>query len=359
MVVSDLFVFATAVWMMMTLYYNNGGLEAWTRSGAAETLDFFNAYVVARAFFLGPMAVGTFIRALKVFATIAIILAMADVVYGHLFIHHIFASIVGSPPPGEQERMGIIRANSSFDHAILFGAFCAVVGNIFLYSEQSALRQVFWVGLCFFGVILSVTSAALMSICISLAAYTYDRLLKQHRRRWTAFWILLAVVSMGFVSVSGHPIGWLILHLTLDPHNGYYRLMVWNEAMPVVANSPWIGKGIPDADESQLLSVDCVWLAYTIRYGYPAISLLFLANVTAFLPAHEPFNSQVADPYMKRIRTGFTAALIMLMFIGLSVHYWSYIVIFWGLCLGLRASFREQSIVADRVPRRRAVALAS
>ena len=49
---------------------------------------------------------------------------------------------------------------------------------------------------------------------------------------------------------------------------------------------------------------------------------------------------------MKRMRTGFTMALTMMMFMGLTVHYWAYMWTFWGLCIGIRASLREQSIVA-------------
>ena len=109
MVVSDLFACATAVWMMVALYYNDG-LEGLTKSGAAEAVDFFGAYLVARAFFLGPTALGTFVRVLKVFATAAIVLGMADTISGKLFIHDIFASIVGYSPPGEQFRDGMIRA---------------------------------------------------------------------------------------------------------------------------------------------------------------------------------------------------------------------------------------------------------
>ena len=358
--VSDLFACATAVWMMVALYYNDG-LEGLTKSGAAEAVDFFGAYLVARAFFLGPTALGTFVRVLKVFATAAIVLGMADTISGKLFIHEIFASIVGYSPPGVQFREGIIRANSTFDHAILFGAFCSIVAVILLYSERTALKRAFWVGFCCLGAILSVTSAALLSIFVSLTAYTYDELLRRYRWRWTAFWILAAIIFIGFASVSQSPMHWVILHLTLEPQHGYYRLLIWDAATPQIAQSPLLGSGFQQqsVDEQSLGSVDCVWLVMALRYGIPAAVLLFLANVTAFLPAHKSFNSQVGDPYTKRMRTGFTMVIIMFMFIGLTVHYWSFMWIFWGVCIGVRASLREQSIVASRVTYRNIVALAS
>ena len=177
LVMSDLFVCATAGWMTVALVYNIG-LELLTKSGAAEALDLFGGYTVARAFFLGSTALDAFIRVLKVFATAAIILGMADTMTGHLFIHNIFASIMGYPAPGVQFREGMLRAMSTFDHAILFGAFCATAAVIFLYSERSALRRAFWFGFGSFGCILSYTSAALMSVSISLAAYTYEEVIE-------------------------------------------------------------------------------------------------------------------------------------------------------------------------------------
>ena len=350
LVMSDLFVCATAGWMTVALVYNIG-LDSLTKSGAAEALDLFGGYTVARAFFLGSTALDAFIRVLKVFATAAIILGMADTMTGHLFIHNIFASIMGYPAPGVQFREGMLRAMSTFDHAILFGAFCATAAVIFLYSERSALRRAFWFGFGSFGCILSYTSAALMSVSISLAAYTYERLLRQHRWRWTAFWILLTAMIIPVYFISENPIRWVILHLTLEPQHGYYRLMIWDNATVAIPQSPWFGTAFKPLNNPILdSSIDCVWLVMGLRYGIPAIVFLFLANVTAFFPAHESFNSQTGDPYMKRMRTGFTMALIMLMFMGLTVHYWSYMWIFWGLCIGIRASLREQSIVAAANP---------
>jgi hypothetical protein len=362
LVVSDLFACATAVWMTVALLHN-GGLPALVQHSASETVDFFGAYMVARAFFLGSTALGAFVQVLKVVTTIAIILGVADTVSGHLFIHNIFASIVGSHIPGEQFRMGWIRAMSSFDHAILFGAFCIVAAVIFLYSEWSALGRVFWVGLCSFGAILSVTSATLLSIAISLAVYIYDRLLKHFRWRWKALWMLLAAMATAILLMTNHPVGWVISHLTLEPENGYFRLMTWNDATSRIAQSPWTATARETLqssdDDIALVTVDSVWLVVGLRYGIPAIVFIFLANVTACLPTRETFNGLVGDPYMKRMRTAFTMALVMFMFIGLTVHYWSYMWIFWGLCIGIRASIREQSIVADQARYRSVAALAT
>ena len=52
---------------------------------------------------------------------------------------------------------------------------------------------------------------------------------------------------------------------------------------------------------------------------------------------------------MARMRTAFSLILVLFMFVGLTVHYWNYMWIFWGICIGIRASLREYSMgVAGR-----------
>jgi hypothetical protein len=289
-----------------------------------------------------------------------ILLAIGDTISGHLFIHGVFASIFGGSPPDDQFRKGLIRAMSTFDHSILFGTFCSIAGIIFLYSEKSALKRAFWTALCWLASLLSLTSAVLMGIFISLVLYAYDRLLKQYRWRWSAFWMLFAVATTFLLFIVDNPMRWIILHLTMEPQHGYYRLMVWGNAGVAIPRSPWLGFVLTSIDEPFLdLSIDSVWLLSVLRYGIPMAVLLFLTNVTACLPAHGSSNSQGNDPYVTRMRTGFTMAIILLSFIGLTVHLWSYMWSFWGMCVGIRASLREQSIVADHVPYRGATALAS
>ncbi len=101
---------------------------------------------------------------------------------------------------------------------------------------------------------------------------------------------------------------------------------------------------------AELYSVDCVWLALALRFGLPAIVFLFLANVTALLPTGQSSNRD-DDPSLAPMSTAFSLILVMFMFIGLTVHYWNYMWIFWGVCIGIRASLREQSIGVAAVGR--------
>ncbi|MFK4577999.1 hypothetical protein [Bradyrhizobium ottawaense] len=154
---------------------------------------------------------------------------------------------------------------------------------------------------------------------------------------------------LAVMAVTNDPLGWILSHLTLEPESGYFRLLEWNSALFQISQSPWTGYAFFDFGQVELHSIDCVWLALSLRYGLPVIVFLFLANVTSVLPVKNSRN-RTGDPYMTKMSTAFSLILVMFMFIGLTVHYWNYMWIFWGVCIGIRASLREYSMGAAVQP---------
>ena len=337
----DLLVCATAGWIVVAAV-NTAGLSILGSSAAGETLDFVGGYLIARAFFFGPAAVNTFIRVFKVFVIVSIAFAIADSIFGRLIVRDIIAPFVHANGPNLIYRGSFVRATSTFDHPILFGTFCSLAAAIFLYSEPGVLRRTLWVSLCFFGCILSMSSAPILSFAILLMAYTYDWLLLKYKWRWLGFWILLAAFICVIFVVRNNPVGWIISHLTLNPQTGWYRLMIWDAALPRIFQSPVTGYAF-NLFNDQILdgSIDLFWLVFMLRYGVPAAVFLFFANIAACASTQK--YKDKTDGYMYRMCTAFTMALVMFMFIGVTVHFWNYLLIFWALCIGVRASLGEWS----------------
>ena len=217
---SDFFAGATGAWMIVAAIRASG----WDLlpSAGAEVLELIGGYFIARGFFFGPAALDTFIRVLRVFAVVAIFLAMADTVSHRWIVQDTVAALVDGSPPGPVYRGNLVRATSTFDHPILFGIFCSLVAAISLYSKLDVLPRILLVGLCFIGCILSLSSVAWMSLSIVMAVYTYDRLMRQYAWRWYPIWIGIAALLSALFLISSHPIGWLISHLTLDPELGIF-----------------------------------------------------------------------------------------------------------------------------------------
>jgi hypothetical protein len=342
-VLSDLFAFLTAAWILCAAVYTTGAGSI--SSAGAESLEFIASYVVGRAFFFGPAALNAFVRVLKVLAAAAIILALIDVLTGRWAAHDVAAAMFGTSALGPVFREGVVRATSTFDHPILFGTFCSLISAIFLFWETNSLRRIIFVALCFVGCVVSRSSAALMCFMIIIAAYAYNNLMLQIRARWVALWTIFATILAVIFLVSEHPIGWVISHLTLDPVTGYYRILIWDAALDRISQSPVAGYSLQLFNQNILDStVDCVWLVVALRFGIPTSVFLFLTNVTAFLPAKRSYQMQVRNTFAERMSLAFTIVLLMFMFAGLTVHFWNYMWIFWGVCIGMRASLREMAL---------------
>jgi hypothetical protein len=341
LLICDFFALATASWMIAaTLYREGAGGLAQATGG--EALDFLGGYLVARGFFFGRSAIDTFVRVLKIFAIIAVIFAVVDSISGRYLVHETIAKIVNASSwPEVGFRRGIVRAASTFEHAISFGVFCALAAAILLYWEESWLRRILSVSICLLGCILSFSSAALMALSISLSAYVYDRLLRQYSWRWIVLWIVLGTLFFSLIAVTNNPLSWIIRNLTLDPWTGYYRVLIWDLSTYYIALAPITGYGYTLFNNNVLDStVDSIWLVHSLRFGLPMTIFLFLTNLAAFFPTTNHNN----DFQLGQMCRAFTLVLLIFMFTGLTVHFWNFMWMFWGLCIGIRGSLRELSL---------------
>lgn len=348
---SDILVAGLAGWILLSSMMGQNS-EAFS-SAVAECLEFSGAYVVARGFFLEPGAMRSFISVLKILTLAAVLLAMADSLSGKLIVHDVIAKVFGTVPPDPQYRNGMVRATSTFDHAILLGAFCATVGTVFLFSEKHVLNRILWVGICLLGCILSFSSSGILAFVISFCIYCYNAAMRRYAWRWTAFWILIAIPTAAFFAAARDPMGWIVSHLTLDPESGYFRFLIWDAALDKISQSPIFGFGVAPLNNWLLdVTVDSAWLVFALRFGVPFIALLLLANIAAFAPTKRSVQCEARSVYMADLSRAFTVVLFLFIFIGLTVHFWNYMWIFWGLCIGLRASLREWSIKSRMTSRR-------
>lgn len=337
---SDFFAIATAGWMVASAVYEKG-TDVLLTSAGGESVEFLGAYLVGRAFFGCPESLQTFIQVLKKVAILLLLFALTDRITGQWFVQNTLASLVNVVPPMAVYRGDAIRATATLDHPILLGAFFSLILPLFLYSAKSGTHRISYLLVCLTGTFLSLSSSALMACMMVLAAYSYDRSLKNFPARWPLFWIISATIFGVFFLVANAPLSWMITHLTLDPQTGYFRFLIWNAALERISESPFIGL-ITDKSNNSILdtTVDCVWLAHALRFGVPMIAFLLLANITAIWPPNRA-RDNFRDAFSAQMNTAFTIVLLTFMFIGMTVHFWNYMWIFWGLCIGIKSSLKR------------------
>jgi hypothetical protein len=337
---SDLFCFGAVVWMIGSSIYN-GGYRAYV---VAEALEMFGAYLIGRAFFFNRIGIQQFMLPFKVITIFLVTFALFDSLSGRAITLEAFATIFPLPSFGSGIRYGFGRANSTFGHAELYGTFCVAATAIFLYSGRSRLV---YSGVGIAGTVFSLSSGPLLGLAVVLSTFCYDKILKKYWWRWKALVIVVSGLILTVFIFANNPVGWIIRHLTLDPGTGYWRVAQWDVALTLISQSPMAGTGFVDflgGEDIKLFinqSVDCVWLVEALRYGLPMIFLLLLTIFAPFMRFGRRSSSSMTDPYMNNMRTAFSLAVISMGIIGLTVHFWESAWIFFGLCIGIRASFTE------------------
>jgi hypothetical protein len=352
---TDFFVCAVSVWMLAAI--SQSADQSWS-STVALVLEFCGGYIVARAYFFGRPALQTFVRVFKVIVVAIVVLAAIDHLTQQIVTINTIGALWGLPNEHPEYRYGMLRAFSTFPHPILYGTFCVIAGAIFLYSERTFLYG----GLCFLGCLMAMSSGPLMSFMIVIAIYCYDCAMQRYPWRWQALMASLAAFLVAVFVVANKPISWMIANLTLDPATGYFRVATWDNAFQYIGLSPLFGYGFAayaaEDDFFGRASVDSVWLVLALRFGVPLVIFVILASITSFCWSGGGVSVRRNDTYMNNMRTGFTLVVVMFMFIGITVHYWNNVWIFWGICIGIRASLQEEYFRSQRslVPDRRSKA---
>ena len=335
----DFVALLTGVWMIGAAIYVDG--TASLSSAGAEALEFVGGYFVARAFVYGPEGLAVFIRVLKLCLLITVGVAVLDNLTGRWVVPDLLASLLNIPSLSPQYRSGAIRAISTFSHPILMGTFCAIVGVVVLFTETNIARRWFYIFVCLVGCVLSFSSAALMSFALATSVYVYDWQLCNYRWRWKALIAALFALWCVVMVSTNNPLGWVLSHLTLDPQSSYFRLLIWDAALERISQAPMTGYALGSVNNAMLdATTDSVWLVYTLRYGIPMAILMVLVNVLAMRSTA----SVAVRSYMAPLQLAFTTVLVMFMFVGLTVAFWNYMWIFWGVCIGARASVYEWNL---------------
>jgi hypothetical protein len=350
LVACDIFMWLATLWMVAAKIGGQASQSGILFQTASDALALIGSYTLARSYLYGELSLKEFTNVLKVVAVVLVALSVLDTLSGTFFIKQFMAGFFDDPRPAREDAIQtyrmlfgdrVIRAESTFEHPIQYGTFCAVAAAIFIYTERA--RRIFYCGVCFFGVILSLSSVAIIAFVIVVSVYLYDQSLRFHFWRWKIIFLTAAAIGCALYISSDDPISWPIRHLTIDPQTGFYRLMIWHSAFDQIGRSPIVGTDPTGWYTNDILSnsIDCVWLVLSLSYGLPMVVLLLLAILSSCGLFRKKINYRALNREILQFRTAFSLALFLFTFVGLTVHFWGALWMFWGLCIGIRASLEE------------------
>lgn len=354
--VFDVLIVSAFAYYWFALFYKNPPGIAF-QSGSSAFLEAVGGYVIARVYIRDDVRFLATAKLVFLLALAAGCAAMIESIFHVHWIKDLAVAITGvAPTQVTASRLGLMRAATTFDHPIHYGTFCASVFALAWFLERKAslrARRAAFLGLATF---FSLTSAALLGVLLVLAGAVWERVTRGVPRR---VWLTIAVSAVLYLLVSliasRSPERILSTSFVFDADNAYYRLLIWEYGSANVAEHPWIGVSMIHWDRPDWMyssTVDHYWLATAMGGGLPAV-LLYIFGIGLLL------NCVYRKPVPQDLecRHGWTAAVVVLLFIGTTVHFWREIEVYFTFVLGMGAWLADPAGPGARVVSMRPFAL--
>lgn len=334
----DLAFFAFNIWTVAVFTHHLGTPEGLVYGGSLA-LESMGAYLVARTYVRDFGTLKATLKVMLLAIVTAALIALPETLLGQNFAHDIMRALTGYEHPiGNETRLGLTRAYSTFDHPIHYGTFCAGLLTLLLYAERRQDRRFGRGTLVSGATFLGVSSAPMLCLVLQFSMIAWDRVTRGIRSRTLMTFTLIAGLFIGVSLISDRgPIGIIATSLTLDSWTGYYRLQIWINGLNNVWTHPLLGIGLADWERPWWMvsdTVDAFWLVIAMREGIPAFLLLALAiAMLAATAARKALSTP--DRETHRILRGWLISLIALCMIGATVHFWNVLYSYFFFFLGI------------------------
>lgn len=252
-----------------------------------------------------------------------------------------------------EQRLGMNRAQTVFEHPILHGVFCAATFSLLHLvlrrpdgSPQRLRRSGYALATGFFG----LSMGGLLPMFIQIGLLVWDRVLRNVASRWK---ILLGLTLLAYVMIdlasNRTPFGVFVSYLTFNSATSYMRILIFDFGMQNVWANPLFGIGLNDWARPgwMLPTVDNFWLLTAMRSGIPA----FLLMATAVIVAIRRLMAPVADAREASRRKALAFTLIGISVSLCTVHIWGSTSAFVMCLIGAAASALTRQQEAETAAR--------
>ncbi len=319
----DFLVIAFGLWPFLSFSVVHG-FEKALEAGGIFFLETVSPYFLARLFIVDPRSLRASLKPLLAVVFISLIVTIPEALLGRHFVHDFAASITGNSYPIRlEQRLGIWRAMGSFDHAILYGVFCASLAALVWYTA-AGWKRLLQLSAVALSTVLSASSGPILAFVVQIALIVWEKASRPVKGRW--YW-LSGAIAVAYVVVdlasNRTPIQVLISYLTLNPFTAWIRIIQWDVGIDSIINNPLFGIGFNEHERPAWLtwSIDSFWLMLTMAQGLPSI-LLF--SVSAAFLLRGVFQANVrGEKTVERLRYAWAFTFVALCFSGITVHFWA------------------------------------
>jgi hypothetical protein len=339
----DILMLLSATWGLLALLANHG-LGGFTR-GVILGVELFGGYLVGRMLIRNTADYRRFFVLITCGFIILFPFAVIEMLTGQNLLWPLFNKILNMPPQeGRGMRLGMTRAQTVFEHPILFGIVSSLtVANVLYIFRDKLFRSIQLAAFFIFMAFTAISSGPMISIGLQLAMTAWDRFFWFLRFRWLilAGLAVLVLITMKLFA-EFHLLDFIIENFMFDPMTANVRLIILEYGSAEVIRHPIFGIGLDEWVRPWYtpVSLDNFWLGQAMRFGLPTTIFLFLAIAVSFVK----ISSQADLTYKENnYRTGHLITLIGTVITLGTVYIWGATSMFIYIYIGAGAMFYTQS----------------
>jgi hypothetical protein len=349
-VASDIFIVLFWMWASVALIQVHGLSQI--EALGVQFLEMTVPYMLARVYVRNADQFESVVRLLLRIIIILLPFALYESVTGDPIILSLLRNIASTPDNiALERRLGIDRAQVTFEHPILFGVFSASAVALSVYVlnfRKKMIENLRYIPIISLAVICSMSTGALLSSMLQLMLICWDKQKVFVKNRWKVLLTALVVAYLAVELISNRdPFQVFVSYLTLNSDTSGWRLIIWEYGSAEVWRHPLFGIGFNDwlrPDWMHSASVDNFWLLTAMRYGLPGL-LLLCAAIFAMWRALAKL--QGLSSRLKRYRSGYLISLGSLMVGMCTVHIWNATYVWFMFLLGSALWLTDAAEVDD------------
>lgn len=305
----------------------------------SNLLETSGSYFLARAFVTSPFAFEKLIRTQLFLVIFVGLFSVCESISGINFLFQLFGTVFQTIAFSDMAlRLGLHRAQGTFEHPILYGVYCSIIFGLCFYglrTQLTNLQRYLRLALVLLATFVSLSTGAYISIVGQLAFIGWDKYVTFTKHRWR---LLIALSILAYFVVDGlsnrNPFEVFITYLTFDANTSYNRVLIWVYGLAEVWRNPLLGKGL-FVDWIRpvwmVASIDNFFLLRAMRHGIPATLLLIGLIVWNIVKLS---NLKIESEVVRNYRTGFLVTVGGLTIALTTVDLWSGLYSYFFFLLG-------------------------
>jgi hypothetical protein len=348
---TDALVLLAGGWMFLAVTMTQGIARA-AVGATVMSLELCGGYFLIRGFLTRP---GEAVAVAQVLATVIAIdgvLSVLDVIEQRPVLLQLAGALTGYVQTWQQDyRHGLMRALGMQEHPIQLGNVCSY-GAVLAATLMRGARRVLVLAGCVIGLAASNSSAPIMAFVLAFGFLAYHKLFASVRSRWQILFAGFASALAALFLLHPAPFGFLIMHTSSVPQDGFYRLLIWNVVGPLVMARPLFGLGL-ESDFAQQFhvnnTIDCFWLASAANFGIVGSALFALILLTS---CGRPLPAGSLPPADARLGRALGLIVFMMFLVGMTVHFWGTVWLLLAVFAGLRRHLGDLAAKPSGLPAR-------